>query len=69
MDGTHITFHLKVYKTTYEPHYRAYVLHNTYTEKILQLSSIFTQVPVHIRKAQSVGPHAFVIIPFAVCTL
>jgi len=69
VDGTNVTFLLKVYKTTYEPHYCAYVLHITYEEKILQLSSIFIEVPVHIRKAQSVWPHAFIILPFALCTL
>jgi len=46
VDGTNVTFLLKVYKTTYELHYCAYVLHITYEEKTLQLSSIFIEVPV-----------------------
>ena len=69
VDGYSIAFHLKVYSTTYEPHYRAYLLKKDYTEKILQLSSLFVETPVHIRRAQSVGTHAFIILPFALCTL
>jgi len=70
VDGTRVAFHLKVYKTSYEPHFRAYLLQKQFTEKVLQLSNLFVETPVHIRKSQALGPHVFfIILPFALCTL
>ena len=48
VDGCSIAFHLKVCSTKYEPHYCAYLLKKDCREKILQLSSLFVETPVHI---------------------
>ena len=63
-------FHLKPYVTSYEPHFRAYLLYENMdvTEKVLYLSSLFLEIPVHIRASQ-VLDSSFIILPYALCTI
>jgi len=63
-----VLFDLRLYTTHYESHFRAYVLHNTAQRKLLYLSDLFIDTPVHIRKSQVLGTHVFVLLPYALCT-
>ena len=51
VDGNKVLFHLKPYVTSYEPHFRAYILHENTAihEKVLYLLSLFLEIPVQIR--------------------
>ena len=69
INGSKILFELNLYTTHYEPHFRAYVLHKTSQRKLLYLSNLFMDTPVHIRKSQILGTYLFVLLPYALCTI
>ena len=71
INGNKILFHVKSFYTNFEPHFRAYLLQDDtdVLEKVVYLSDLFLQNPVHIRISQAVGSHYFILLPYALCTL
>ena len=58
------------FSTSFEPHYRAYILddHASSSDNILH-SNLFTQTPVHIRKSNIPElKNSFILLPFTLCT-
>ena len=51
INGNKILFHVKSICTNFEPHFRTYLLQNDtdVLEKVVYLSDLFLQTPVHIR--------------------
>lgn len=71
MDGNKVLFHLKPYVTSYEPHFRAYLLYENVDvhERVLYLSSLFLEIPVQIRTSRVLDSVSFIILPYALCTI
>ena len=71
VDGDEIIFSIQIHNTTFNSHYRAYILTQNVTGTSLMLhTNLFTSETVHIRKSHIHEPtNSFVILPFALCTL
>lgn len=67
IDNDKVLFSVKKFSTTYEPHFRAYVLHEEDVTAFLYLTDVFVRTPVYIRTSRSVGSNKFVILPHALC--
>ena len=72
IDGSSkVLFNVKPYLTYYQPHFRAYLLHERTDVQFmfLYLSNLFMDTPVHIRRSQVLGTETFILLPYALCTL
>ena len=72
VNNTRIIFDVTRYTTTFEPHFRAYLLseveYTTSTTFVYQ-TELFLRLPVHIRKSQVFGTNKYIILPHAIFTL
>lgn len=68
VNGDRVLFSVEQYSTSYEPHYRAYILENNSCSRIVCRSDLFTHSPVHIRKSHVPDLSDIFILPFALCT-
>lgn len=69
INGNEVMFYVKTFSTTFQPHYRAYVLDNFLSLKIVHHSTLFIHSPVYIRTANN--PYLldyFILTPFVLCT-
>ena len=71
INGNEVMFHVKQFYTSFEPHYRAYILEDSLTYlKIVRHSTLFIHNPVHIRTSHNPElSHSFILVPFMLCTL
>ena len=70
IDGTtKVLFNVRQFHTYYEPHYRAYTLHNDTATctKFVFYEQLFIHTPIHIRKSEAL--YTYVILPHALCTM
>lgn len=70
VNGDEVAFQIDQFSTSFEPHYRAYVLddHASCSDTILH-SNLFIETPVHIRKSSIPElKNSFILLPFALCT-
>ena len=69
VNGNQLIFYNDCYHTSFEPHYRAYVLDNySFSSKLIYHSSLFIHNSVHVHTScvLDLSPH-FVILPYALC--
>ena len=65
-----IAIHVKIFSSTYEVHYQAYLLHEEEgMTKLVYLNKLFLQTPVHIRTSHVLGTNQYIILPHSLCTL
>ena len=70
INGQEVFFSLKIFATTFEAHYRAYVLDNTAVSlSVVAHVHLFISRPVHVRISHVHElENSFIILPFALCT-
>ena len=72
INNTKVIFDVTKYTTTFEPHFRAYLLseaeESTSATYIYQ-TELFLRSPVHVRKSQVFGTNKYIILPHAVFAL
>ena len=71
IDGKEVALNVEKFSTTFEPHYRAYILDDhSSSSKIVLHSDLFIYTPIHIRKSSNpeLKHNLFVLLPFALCT-
>lgn len=70
VNGNEVVFQIDQFSTTFEPHYRAYILddHHASSSDTILHSNLFIQTPVHIRKSIPELKNSFILLPFALCT-
>ena len=71
VNGDRLIFHIEQYHTSFEPHYRAYVLEkHPFCLRIICHSSLYIHTSVHVRTSpvSELSQH-FVILPFALCVV
>ena len=61
VNGNTVIFRATCYTTTYNAHYRSYLLHDLHSEKLFFSSKLVLHTPVHIRTSQAL-PHCELII-------
>ena len=65
-----IAFRVKRFSTTFESHYRAYVLFEEEERtELVYLDNLFVPTPVHIRTSRVLGSNKYIILPHLLCTL
>lgn len=70
VDEHTIFFRVNVYECTYDEHYRAYILSDKTTSRMVSQCNLFCSGPVHIHTSHIHELYnSFVILPFALCTL
>lgn len=70
VNGSKVAFHVEQFSTSYEPHFRAYILNESVdAHKFFYLSMLFLITPVHVRTSQALAFYKYIIIPHALCTL
>ena len=70
VNGDEVVFRIDQFSTSFEPHYRAYILddHASCSNTVLH-SKLFIQTPIHIRKSSIPElKNSFILLPFALCT-
>lgn len=70
INGNEVMFHVKQFSTSFEPHYRAYILDDDCPSlKIVNHSTLFIHCPVNIRASHNPElSHSFILLPFGLCT-
>ena len=70
VNGDKIFFHVDQYGTSFEPHYRAYILEEqTFSSGEICFSYLFIEKSLFIRTSHILElSHSFVLLPFALCT-
>lgn len=72
VDNTKVIFDVTKYATTFEPHFRAYLLseaEDTTSGTFVFQTELFLRSPVHVRKSQVFGTNKYIILPHAVFAL
>ena len=71
INAKEVALNVEKFSTTFEPHYRAYILDdNSSSSNIVLHSDLFIQTPIHIRKSSNpeLNHNSFLLLPFALCT-
>ena len=70
VNDDNVVLSVSKFSTKYEPHYRAYVLHELEDgPTLVHLTHLFLNTPVHIRTSQVLGTRKFIVLPHALGTL
>lgn len=66
-----VVFNTTKFTTTFEPHFRAYLLNEQVLEDstFIYQAELFSHTPVHIRRSQVLGLTKYIILPHAVFAL
>lgn len=70
VNGNEVVFQVDQFFTSFEPHYRVYILddHVSSSDPVLH-SNLFIQTPVHMRKSNIPElKNSFILLPFALYT-
>ena len=71
VNGDKLIFYVDKFETSFEPHYRAYILYkDPFCSGLVDQADLFIQTSIHIRKScvSELSEH-FIILPFALCLL
>ena len=68
VNGDIVVFQVDQFSTSYEPHYRAYVLDNDSSSRIICHSNLFIHSAIYIKKCNVSDFSTYFILPFALCT-
>ena len=69
VNGNKIMFSVNEYSTSFEPHFRAYILDNDpFCSRTVYHNNLFIQIPVYIHISCILElSHSFIVLPFALC--
>ena len=68
VNGDKVAFSVDEFSTSYEPHYRAYILEINTSSRIVFHSNLFIHTAIYIRKSCVPDLLNVFVLPFALCT-
>ena len=68
VNGDRVTFNVDEFSTSYELHYRAYILQCSSSSRIVYHSDMFIHTTIHIHKSCVPDLSNVFVLPFALCT-
>lgn len=69
VNGSQVVFKITRLSTTFQPHFRAYLLNQPETGVFVYQAELLLHNPVHIRRSRVLGLTMYIILPHAIFSL